>query len=159
MGGFTFVADKVQRAVIMEYIFTRTPLLVYDSYSPFEQEIRQHTDIGAIEEILAEAKGNLAMFSSYAPAFGGRLIFRRVQLNPLACGGAVFRYCTEGWGLLHIYFRDRGETSEVSHNSEKRAHVWASLYPDCGLPSEWNWKEVERACRSLRYLIKKKMKL
>jgi hypothetical protein len=99
-------------------------------------------------------------FQLYSPEMAGKVIHQKIIFNPGAVPGATHRYDTQGWGLIQLYFgrrkRDGGLTnSHTNHNSEKRAVNWASLAPELGNPSKWDWPAVARCSGRLNRFIKK----
>jgi len=94
----------------------------------------------------------------YCESMRGQVRHRRIDLNPGAIPGATFRYSSEGWGLIQLYFgilRDgRLAPSHTNHNSARRAAAWESLDRGrLGPVSAWDWDEVARISRRLNRFI------
>lgn len=155
---FQFYAEKNDRKFILDFIFNETNWEIYDLYSSYGEEIRRYTTLDEIEKKIEKDKRS-AHFNIYSPDFGGEVIFRKITLDPTHCNGHTFRYSTEGWGLIQLYFgkvwNERLEYSTIKHNSETRAINWYPTCPDMGNPDLWNWKEVSKVSRKLSYIIKK----
>ena len=104
---------------------------------------------------------NCQLFSGrgklWTPRFKGDLIFRKVDLDPNHCGGHSFRYSTNGWGLIQLYFgginNNELHRSHIGHQSEKRALTWETEHKELGLVNKWDWKEIEQAGRKLKYCL------
>ena len=67
-----------------------------------------------------------------------------------------------GWGVIYVFFggvHARTITeSWLTHNSEKRAHKWEDAYlRRFGPVSAWDWAELERVSRKLRYHISRRL--
>jgi len=155
---FDFYAEKSDRKIILDFIFNETNWEIYDLYSEYGEEITRYTTTESIEKKI-EAEKRAAYFNIYSPDFGGEVIFRKINLNPDVCKGHTFRYSTEGWGMIQLYFgmtwNNRFEYSTIKHNTETRANNWYPTYPDMKNPNLWNWKEISKASRKLAYIIKK----
>jgi hypothetical protein len=102
-------------------------------------------------------------FHLYAEAMEGYVGSRRITFNRGAVPGATFRYDSQGWGLIQLYFgqlRDgRLSNCHTNHNSEQRARNWAPTYaddPEMGSVDSWNWKEVNRASSRLNRFLQRR---
>jgi hypothetical protein len=98
-------------------------------------------------------------FNLYAEAMKGRVISRRIDFAPGAVPGATFRYDSEGWGLIQLYFGrlqdGRLSSSHTNHNSEVRARKWEPTFADRPDPVDaWNWSEVARASGRLNRFLR-----
>lgn len=96
----------------------------------------------------------------YTPAMGGTVRARRIALTPNAIPGASYRFVSQGWGLIQVYFgelRDKTlKNSHTNHNSETRATTWAPTYADeQDRVDDWNWSEVERISGRFNRQIRK----
>ncbi|NDV94667.1 hypothetical protein D0T84_07005 [Dysgonomonas sp. 521] len=155
---FNFYAEKEDRKVILDFIFNETNWEIYDLYSQYGEKIEKYTTTEEVEKKI-ETEKRSAHFNIYSPDFGGEVILKKINLNPNACNGHTFRYSSEGWGLIQLYFgkvwNARLEYSTIMHNSETRARNWYPTCPDMGNPDLWNWKEVSKASRKLSNFIKK----
>jgi hypothetical protein len=155
---FNFYAEKNDRKIILDFIFNETNWEIYDLGSLFGKKITKYTTTEEVERKI-ETEKRSAYFNIYSPDFGGEVIFRKVMLDPQYCDGHTFRYATEGWGLIQLYFgkvwNARLEHSTIQHNSETRARNWYTTCPDMCNPDLWNWKEISKASRKLSNFIKK----
>lgn len=99
-------------------------------------------------------------FHLYAEAMAGTVGSKRITFKPGAVPGATFRYDSQGWGLIELYFGQlRGgnlSNCHTNHNSEQRARTWAPTYADdpaMGEVDSWNWKEVSRTSSRLNRFL------
>lgn len=160
---YDFYADKNDKIEILNFIFRETDLQIFDSDSAYGQKINEYkTTDDIISKFDLENGGQFAItFQLWSPRFKGDLNFRKVKLDPRHCNGHTFRYSTDGWGLIQLYFgglmNNELNRSHIGHQSEKRALTWEASYKEMGLVNKWNWKEVEQTGRKLKYQISNKM--
>jgi hypothetical protein len=160
---YDFFADKDDKIQLLDFIFTQTDLQVFDSYSPGGQEIVEYkstADIVAAFDL--KSGGQFAItFQLWTPRFKGDLVFRKIDLNPKYSSGDTFRYATNGWGLIQLYFGGLKDNelyrSHIGHQSEKGALRWEGTHHDMGMVKKWDWKAVEEMGRKLKYQIHNKM--
>ena len=157
---YQFFADKQDKINLLDYIFKETDLLIFDSYSVYEQEIREFKNTGEIITAFDLEKEIIAL-KLWSPSFKAQYKFRKIDLNPKSCKGFHFRYCIEGWGLIQLLLEgitiDQLKHSTISHNSEKRALAWENTRNEIGKVSEWNWKTINSCSGKLKYHIHQKM--
>ena len=160
---YDFFADGSDKIELLNYIFQETDLQIFDSYSPFDQEIRSYQKT---EEIISnfdlESGGQFAVtFQIWSPNFQGKVNFKKIELDQKRVKGYKFRYATEGWGLIQLYFGGLQNNilyhSHIGHQSEKRASAWENTNPTMGKAIEWDWKEIASTSRKLKYHIHNKM--
>ncbi len=95
--------------------------------------------------------------------FGGKVVFQKVNLNPKYCAGHSFRYRTAGWGLVQLYFggiqKGTLSYSHIGHFNQKGALKKETGGTKNGnhTVDEWNWKEIRKYSRKLKYQIHQKM--
>jgi hypothetical protein len=160
---YDFYANENDIAKILDYIFSETDLILYELASKYGNEIKFYRETA---EVL---KNNSFSFSSelskefqlWTPRFNGDLVIQKIELNPKYCKGHSFRYSTEGWGLIQLYFgvrkNDKLPLSHLGHQSEKRALLWQDTNKNLGEVNKWNWKEVESTAKKIKYHIHNKM--
>jgi hypothetical protein len=160
---YEFFADKDDKTQILDFIFRETDLQVFDLGSPYGQKIGEYK---TTEEILSKFdlhNGDkfAVAFQLWTPRWKGDIVFRKIELDPKYCNGHTFRYSTEGWGLIQLYFGGvkQGELhrSHVGHQSEKRAMALENGALNLGPVSKWDWNEVEKVGRALKRQIHNKM--
>ncbi len=97
---YDFFANKQDKISVLDFIFTATELQVFEHYSSYGQKINQYKSTAEIITAFDLEKGrqSAVTFNLWAPDFGGKVRFHRVELNPKYCGGHTYRYATEGWG-------------------------------------------------------------
>src|ERR1017187_9165638 len=102
---YDFFANKQDKISVVDFIFNATELQVFDHYSPYGQEINQYKSTAEIITRFDLEKGrqSAVAFNLWAPDFGAKARFQRVELNPKYCNGHTYRYVTEGWGLIQLY--------------------------------------------------------
>ncbi len=160
---YDFFANKTDKINLLDFIFKETDLKVFDLASPFEQEISEYK---STDEILSKfdlenGGQSSATFQLWAKRFGGDILFRKVDLNPKYCEGHTFRYSTDGWGLIQLYFGEQKDNvlfhSHIGHFNEKGALKWEETNHFNGKVDKWNWKEIEQASRKLKNQIYNKL--
>lgn len=146
---------------IASTIFEKGKPIVVEAYSAFDKDIRyfrgQEDVINYAHEELVKKNGIVSL-AIYFPEFGGELKIRKIDLVQEKCGGATFRFSSEGWGLVHVSLSvgaPASIASFVSANSEKRALAWESKYPDLGPVSAWDWLQVSKCLRRLRSALRR----
>ncbi len=159
---YDFFADKADKIEILDFIFKDTDLQVYDLGSPYGKEICQYKtsdEISSKFDLEIDEFGTT--FQLWTPRHKGKPIFRKIDLDPKRCNGHTFRYATEGWGLIQLYFgglkNKELKRSNIGHQSEKRALAWEDISNTNGLVSLWDWREIEITSRKLKYQIHNKL--
>ena len=160
---YNFFADKADKLAILEFIFKETDLKVYDHDSSYGQEISEYRNV---EEILSKfdlEKGNKfsVTFQLWAPRHAGRPIFRKIDLDPKRCNGYTFRYATNGWGLIQLYYsgieNNSLSQSTIAHFTEKGASANEKVSAFNDEVNNWNWKEIKSTSGKLKYHIHNKL--
>jgi hypothetical protein len=103
---YQFYADKQDKFNILDYIFNETDLKAYDLSSSPDAEISVYkTAQEIIKKFDLESGKQFAItFNLWSPTFKGEIIFQKRELNPKRCNGHTFKFTTEGWGLIQLYF-------------------------------------------------------
>ena len=160
---YNFFADKTDKLEILDFIFKETDLQVYDLGSLYGQEICEYK---TVEEILSKFDlDNGDKFANtlqlWTPRHKGKPIFRKVDLDPKRCKGNTFRYSTEGWGLIQLYFgglkNSELNQSHIGHFNEVGALRNESATIFNGKVSDWDWTEIQSTSRKLKYQIHNKL--
>ena len=160
---YDFYADKKDKELILKYILNEMDLRVFDSYSPYGQEITEYKTVEEITEKLDLKNGreyavSLILWNSN---FSDKLIFERIELNPKKCDGHKFRYATRGWGTIQLYLggldKNRLHHSHIGHFNEKGALQNETKNHCNGKVGDWDWKEISKNSRKLKYYIHKKL--
>ncbi len=160
---YNFFADKADKLEILEFIFKETDLRVYDLSSPYGQEICEYKTTDEIASKFDLNNGDKfdVTFKLWTPKHEGEPIFRKVDLDPKHCNGHTFRYSTEGWGLIQLYFgglrNNELNQSHIGHFNEKGASKYAETNLVNGLAPAWNWTEIQKTSRKLKYHIHNKL--
>lgn len=162
---YNFYANEDDKEQILQFIFKETDLRVFDSYSSYEREISEYK---TLDEILSKFDlingGEFAVaFQLWTPRHKGNIMFRRIELDPKKCNGYTFRYSTDGWGLIRLYFGGMKDNqlhkSQIGHFDEKGALGKENFSELNGKVSDWDWKEVNSSSRKLRYQIQNRLSL
>lgn len=157
---YNFFACRQDKIDVLDYLLRETDLQIFDSYSPYGQEVRQFRTLDEISEAFDWEK-EIVTLKLWSPSFKGHYKFRKINLNPRSCNGYEFRYCIEGWGLIQISFGIISEkllqSTVISHFTEKGAQRWETSGNDKGPVSDWDWASVNSYSRKLKYHIHKKM--
>ena len=124
---YDFFADKADKLEILDFIFEETDLEVYDLSSPYGQEICQYRTVDEISSKFDLDDGDkfAVTFQLWAPRHKGNPLFRKIGLDPRHCNGHTFRYSTDGWGLIQLYFGGLKTMNLTNHTSDiltKAAH-------------------------------------
>ncbi|MCP9768069.1 hypothetical protein EGI22_09100 [Lacihabitans sp. LS3-19] len=159
---YDFFADKADKLKVLDFIFKDTDLHVYDLGSPFGQEICEYKTVDEIASKFDLDIDEFGMtFQLWTPRHKGKPIFRKVDLDPKRCNGHTFRYSTEGWGLIQLYFgglnNNELKHSHIGHFNEKGALKWENTNKVNGLVSLWDWSEIQQTSRKLKYHIHNKL--
>ncbi|UYZ62711.1 hypothetical protein [Hymenobacter weizhouensis] len=157
---YNFYAGTTDKLHLLAYLFTETDLRMYDLSSAYSQEISEYSSADEVAQNVDLNSGGsfAATFQLWSPRFGAPPEFRRVELNPRYCKGHTFRYRTIGWGLIQLYFGglQNGELahSHIGHFNEKGAlGQEAAGFSTVNQVAAWNWTEIHRTARQLKYLV------
>jgi hypothetical protein len=159
---YDFYANRADKLKILEFIFRETDLHIYDLGSRYGQEIYEYK---SIDEILSKFDLEINEFGTtfqlWTPRHKGKLIFKKITLDPKRCNGHTFRYLTEGWGLIQLYFggleNNELKHSHIGHFNEKNALNWGENLKENGLVSSWDWPQIQATSRKLTYQIHSKL--
>jgi hypothetical protein len=160
---YDFFADKADKIEILDFIFKDTDLQLYDLGSEYGQEICHYKNISEIlSKFDLDYGGKFAnTFQLWTPRHKGIPIFRKVNLDPKRCNGHTFRFATEGWGLIQLYFgglkNNELSQSHIGHFNEKGALQCEDTNKVNGLVSSWDWTEIQKTSRKLKYQIHEKL--
>lgn len=159
---YDFFATKSDKINLLDFLFKETDLKIYDLASTYGQEISEYK---STEEIVSKfdldngGQSSLT-FQLWTQRFGGDILFRKIDLNPKYCNGNTFRYSTDGWGLIQLYFGGQKDSflfpSHIGHFSEIGALNWEDTNRFNGKVDKWNWKEIEQTSRKLKNQIHNK---
>ena len=162
---YDFYADENDIVEILNYIFSETDLMLYELASKYGQDAKSFKETNEVLKNYNFFSSNESSetFQLWTPRFEGDLVIRKIELDPRRCQGHTYRYSTEGWGLIQLYFgvrrNDKLPFSHLGHQSEKRALLWQDTNNNLGDVKKWNWKEVESTARKLKYQIHNKMSI
>lgn len=160
---YNFYASKKDKIKILEFIFNEMELSAYDLTSEYEKKICKYR---SVDEITAKFDSEIGCdfdlpFQLWSPRHKGNPIFRKIDLNPKYCDGKTFRYTTEGWGMIQLYFgvleNNKLSQSHIGHFTEKKALMNEPTNLTNGKVSVWDWKEIQITSRKLQYQIHNKM--
>jgi hypothetical protein len=156
---YGFFADKEDKLEVLDFIFTETDLRVYDKDSPYGLQICEYKAVDEISskfDLVSGDKFALA-FQLWSPRHEGEPRFRKVDLDPKRCNGHTFRYSTDGWGMIQLYFGglkgNQLNLSHLGHFNEKGALKWEATNKINGPVSLWNWTEIQVTSRRIRHYI------
>ena len=160
---YEFFADKADKLEILDFIFKETDLHVYDLGSPYGQEICEYKTIDEISSKFDLDNGDkfAVTFQLWTPRHRGKPLFRKIDLDPKHCNGHTFRYSTDGWGLIQLYFgglrNNELNQSHIGHFNESGALKNESSTTFNGKVNAWDWAEIQATSRKLKYQIHKKL--
>lgn len=160
---YNFFADKADKLKILDFVFKDTDLHVYDLASTFDQEICEYRNVEEISSKFDFENGNkfANTFQLWTPRHRGKPIFRRINLDTKRCNGSTFRYSTDGWGLIQLYFggleNNELNQSHIGHFSEKEALKQEDTNQINGLVNSWDWEEIQKTSRTIKNQIQSEM--
>jgi hypothetical protein len=160
---YNFFANKADKLEILEFIFKETDLHVYDLSSEYEKEVCEYKTVDEISSKFDLDNGNKfeVTFQLWSPRHKGKAIFRKIELDPKRCNGNTFRYSTDGWGLIQLYFgglkNNELNQSHIGHFTEVGASKNESSITFNGKVNTWNWTEIQVTSRKLKYHIHNKL--
>lgn len=160
---YDFFADKADKLEILDFIFKKTDLHVYDLYSSYGQGICQYKTVNEISSKFDLDNGDkfAVTFQLWTTRHKGKPLFRKIDLNPKYCKGHTFRYSTAGWGLIQLYFgglkNSELNQSHIGHFNESGALKNESSTTFNGKVNAWDWTEIQATSRKLKYQIHNKL--
>jgi len=160
---YDFYADEPDKIKVLDFIFQETDLQVFDLAAPPGQMVREYSTTAEIISNFDLRNGNkfAVTFQLYTQRLKGDIVFRKIELDPKRCNGQTFRYSTDGWGLIQLYFgglvSNELKISHIGHQSEKRATAWVRSANEVEDVKKWDWREVEKVARGLKYHVHNKM--
>lgn len=160
---YNFFADRADKLEILKYIFEETDLQVFDLGSPFGQQICEYKTADEIASKFDLSAGDkfAVTFQLWSPRHKGNVLFRKIDLDPKRCDGHTFRYSTDGWGLIQLYFgglkgNDLNQ-SYLGHFEQNEALKNEALRVCNGNVDAWDWPEIQATSKALKYQIHNKM--
>jgi hypothetical protein len=159
---YDFYADRSDALSVIAYIFAEMDLQLFDLYSEYGEEVTEYKSVADVQrKFETSAAHPSALFQVWSPRHRGKPFFRKLALDPDRCDGHTFRYSTNGWGLIQLYFYGPSKRglgpSHIGHFEERGAYSRESLYEEMGKASEWDWREIRRTSRALKYHIQKRL--
>lgn len=154
-----FYALAADCAAVLGFVFEQPGWTLVELASVPDQKLRTFRSTAEVRAAYPVGKRE-THFQLHAPEMKGRVIARRINVNPGAVPGATHRYDAEGWGLIQLYFgavRDgRLSRSHTNHNSLRRAQVWE---PTVGgardRVADWDFAAVTRISSRLNRFIRR----
>lgn len=156
---YFFYASKSDKINILKFLFKETEVRVYDFFSEYEKKICEYKSISKIVNKFDLENGNrfAVSFHLWASHHKGFVFKKKVILNPRLNNGFTYRYVSDGWGLIKLFFggieKDHLNVSTLGHLSKADALLWESTNTFTGRVSQWNWQQI----RSTMSHIKKKI--
>jgi hypothetical protein len=160
---YDFFADEFDKIEVLKFLFNETNLEVYDHYSPYDEKVCCYNNINEITSKFDLKNGGKysLTFNLWSPDFKGDIAFEKIQLDPKRCNGHTFRFATRGWGLIQLYFGGLDNTtlslSHIGHFNKKGALLREGGSKMNGIVEAWDWDEISKSSRKLKYHIDKKL--
>lgn len=164
-----FYASRSDRVDVLDFVFAQPGWRLVELASRHDQPLRTFTTTREVVDGFPtfDSMAESLHFHLYAESMGGRIGVRRVDFKPGAVRGASFRFGSQGWGLIQLYFgqlRDgRLRNCHTNHSTEKRAQAFAPVYgadpgfgPALAGVDSWDWKEVTRISSRLNRFIRRR---
>ena len=150
-----FYANQEDFREVLEFIFKKTDLRVFDSYSEYGQEMKEYFNAGEIDI------SNRLGLAFWKKEFSQNFNIEKIDLDPKRCKGFTHRYKITGWGVIFLDGNNvEGNilrNSRFGVNTLKRALLWQLNYPEMGDPNLWDWAEIEKTMRKIKYGLSSKM--
>jgi hypothetical protein len=143
--------------------FSNFFLHIYDSYSSYDEHIHEYKSAQEITSKFDLVKGDkfALTFQLWTPRHKGEPLFRKIELDPKRCNGHTFRYSTDGWGLIQLYFGGIQNSllnqSHIGHFNEKGAFEKETPNHLNDKVNIWDWEEIQKSSRKIKYQIHNKM--
>ena len=159
MANLDFFAARADQVALLDFLFAETDVRVFESYSAFGLELREFFSASDVERACAlgedpHGTGSAVLLQLWSSSVMDELTTRRLNLDPVKCGGHTFRHTIEGGGLIQLYFGGiRGTVltkSHFGHNSQKRAEAW-------GVATGVNWDALMRLSHRIQYHIRNRL--
>jgi hypothetical protein len=149
---------------VLNWLFADAACHVYELASEFEEPLKRFESAADVmrqfERHYPNAEPWQVHLNLYVLGAGPPFEPRRTALDPSACGGATFRYTTEGWGLVQLYLSapraDRLENSHTNHNSKARAARWEPIHGIDSGSAAWDFVRITSFSSRLNRQIKKR---
>lgn len=161
---YDFYASAEDKIDVLNFIFNETDLRIFDSASLFDEEVCEYKNVDEIKtkfDLQNSVNSNSITFQLWSPLFKAKPDFRKIILNPKYCKGHTFRYTTAGWELIQLYFKGIHQNalhrSHIGHFNRKGALKWEGINKDNGKVDDWDWEEIEKTSRKLKYHIHNKL--
>ena len=153
---FYVVGDDTRS--VLDFVFSQRGWALYELSSRPDSPLRKFDSTEAVTAVF-DLPNTDVRFHLCAQEMGGRVREKRIVFKPGAVPGASFRFDSQGWGLVQLYFvapRDgKLKASHTNHNSELRARRWEPTYADePDRVDDWDWKAVERTSARLNRFIR-----
>lgn len=156
---YNFYANADDKLKILEYIFKKTDLKIFDLSSDLTEEISEYKSVIEISNKFDLNHGDkfALTFQLWSPRHSGKPLFRRLEINSTRNSQSTFRYSTEGWGLIQLYFggikKNELYQSHIGHFNEKGALRYENINTYNGKVRDWNWIEINKTSRKLKHYI------
>ena len=161
MGQINFFGVREDHTAVFDYIFTETNFRVFETYSEFDQDLREFKSVDELLKTFdlgVDGHGNASspFICLWSPSIIPEPTFRKINLK---VKGHTFRYVIEGCGLLFILFGGiHGEIitkSKITFFSEKGARKKCGVIPG---PDDVNWEAKKKIVGKLKYHIQKRLR-
>jgi hypothetical protein len=162
---YDFFANKADKLEILDFIFNDTDLKIYDLSSPYGLEISEYKSVSEIDSKFDLDNGDkfAATFQLWTPRHKGKPLFRKINLDPKHCNEHTFRYSTDGWGLIQLYFgglkNNELNQSHIGHFTEREALKNENITIFNGRVDYWDWTEIQSTSRMLKNYIYNKLSI
>jgi hypothetical protein len=144
---------------ILDFVFAQAGWELHELSSRPDQPVRVYSGTSQVRNdwVLGEAACH---FQLYSPELGGEPIHRKITFKPGAVAGASYRFATEGWGLIQLYFgclrpQVGLSHSHTNHFSQKGAVAWSEGNASLGPADDWDWVAIAKASGHLNRYIRR----
>jgi len=151
MATLDFYAAAVDLRVLLSFIYSHTDIVIFDSYSEFDQEVRRFESVEQVEAVHHLGMHPAVHLQLWSPTVMKRPIIRRIELKG---SGHTFRYAVEGAGLMQLY-PDGAKDGVIYHThfgcwSEAGARQ-RSIHPadDC------DWRALSKVSGQIQRQVRK----
>ncbi len=160
---YNYFANRTDKLEILDFIFKKTDLHIYDLSSPYGLEICEYKSLSDIDSKFDLNIGDkfAVTFQLWTPRHKGKPIFRKITLDPKRCNGHAFRYSIDGWGLIQLHFgglkNNELNQSHIGHFNEKGALKNENITTFNDRVDSWDWTEIQSTSGKLKYHIHNKL--
>lgn len=151
MPNLDFYATGDDLRELLSFIHAQTDIVVFDSYSELDQEVRRFKSLEQVEAAHRLGGHPAIHFQLWSQAVMKRPIIRRIELK---VPGHTFRYAVEGAGLMQLY--PDGVKDGIIH------HTHFGCWTEAGArrrsihsPDDCDWRALSKVSGQIQRQVRK----